>query len=322
MNYTNLSRININLLLVFNALMTEGSVTRASRRLHLTQGAVSHALARLREHLDDQLFVPSRHGMKPTARAISLADPIQEALKALDTALEPLTFDPASSQHQFRIASTDYFSTLVLPYVVTRLEAEAPNVRIRNVPHVISNVSDMFQKEEIDFAIGFFSNSLRHMLPPYSESTTLMEDRLVCVMRRGHPLASRRIPAADYLDATHLKYSSGADSASIIDEYLDRHNLERRIGLSIGHYLAAPLILKNTTMVMTTPSRIARLFCEYYDLDWSPLPYDLPTAPTQIVWSSRMERHPAHLWLRTLIIDTAHAHAATHRLENLKTTPR
>lgn len=305
MSHTNLIRLDLNLLLVFHALMTERSVTRAGIRLHLTQGAVSHALARLREYFEDPLFVRSKQGMQPTARALELATPIQSALSALDAAVGPLAFDPGTSQHSFRIASTDYFSALILPRIITRLETEAPHVDIQVVPHVVKNVGDLFDNDEIEFAVGFFSNELRKMLPPYCDWTTLTEDYLVCAMRKDHPLASRTITLDEYLNCTHLKYSSGAGSTSTADQYLELQNLARRAGVTISHYLAAPMILQNTNMIMTIPSRMARLFGDHYGLHWGPIPFSLPEAPTQLVWGTRMERHPAHIWLRSVIMDVA-----------------
>jgi len=300
-----LARLDLNLLLVFHALMTERSVTLAGTRLHLTQGAVSHALARLREYFEDPLFVRSKQGMQPTARALELAGPLQTALAALDTAVGPPTFDPGTSRLTFRIASTDYFSVLILPRVIARLESEAPNVEIRSVPHVFTNVADLIDNDEVEFAVGFFSNELRKMLPPHCAWAPLTEDYLVCAMRKDHPLAGHPISYEDYLACAHLKYASGPDSTSTADQYLELHNQTRRSGVTIGHYLAAPAILRNTDMVMTIPSRMARMFSEHYGLSWGPIPFSLPGAPTQLVWSSRMERQLAHVWLRKIIMDVA-----------------
>jgi DNA-binding transcriptional LysR family regulator len=308
MNVAHFRNLDLNLLLVFDAVMSERSVTRAGDRLHLTQGAVSHALTRLRQVTGDQLFLRSRDGMRPTPRAIALAGPVQEALSRLDAALNPMQFDPATSSQTFRIASTDYFTTLTLPKFMRRIEAEAPGVNLRFLPHTMTNVPAMLEAQEVEFAVGFFQNSLRNLLPTHCDWVKLCDDHLECVMRNGHRLARRALTLKDYLSATHLLFSLGGDASSTIDRYLQKKRLTRRVGLTISHYLAASPILEQSDMIMTVPSRIARLYVERYGLFRTELPFKLPLAPTQLVWSTWMDRHAAHRWLRSLIIEIGRAH--------------
>lgn len=303
MNFVHLRHLDLNLLIVFDAVMAERSVTRAGDRLHLTQGAVSHSLNRLRGMTGDQLFVRAKDGMRPTPLAIALSGPVQEALSQLDSALSPAQFDSATASQIFRIASTDYFTTLVLPTLMRRIEAEAPGVNLRFLPHTVTNAPDLLDRQEVEFAVGFFQNSLRDMLPSHCEWVTLCDDHLECVMRKGHGLARETLTLSDYLSATHLLFSLSADASSTIDKHLQKKGLVRRIGLTLSHYLAAAPILEQSDMIMTAPSRIARLFVETSSLFRTRLPIKLPSAPTQLVWSTWMNRNAAHRWLRSLIID-------------------
>lgn len=304
MNHVHLRQLDLNLLLVFDALMTERSVTRAGESLLLTQGAVSHGLRRLRNVLGDELFVRSKDGMNPTARALELAVPLAEVLSRLNAAFGPVTFDPASSDHTFRIASTDYFATLVLPRLVKRVEAQAPKVNLRILPHTVANVPALLDNHQAEFAVGFFQNSLRDMLPAHCESVELSRDEMVCVMRRDHLLA-KGLSFEKYLAATHLLFSLTGDVSSAVDRQLAKKKRSRRIGVTISHYLAAPLILQSSDMIMTVPGRMAQLYVDKYDLIQTAAPVDLPPAPTQLVWNSRLNRHEAHAWMRSLIVDVS-----------------
>jgi DNA-binding transcriptional LysR family regulator len=305
MSHVHLRRLDLNLLLVFDAIMNERSATRAGGRLHLTQGAVSHALQRLRRALEDELFVRTKEGMLPTARALELAGPVQEALSRLNAALSPLEFNPAVSAHTFRIASTDYFATLMLPKLIRRVEAEAPHVDLRVLPHVMSNVGELLENHEIEFAVGFFKNSLRDMLPHHCDWTELTEDHFMCVMRKDHPLARSRLTTETYLAASHLLFSLTGQPSSSVDRLLGEAGLKRRIGVAISNYLAAPLLLESSNMIMTVPSRMAHLYSEKFDLHLAKMPISLPAVPTQLIWNSRLNRHAAHVWLRSLIIETS-----------------
>jgi DNA-binding transcriptional LysR family regulator len=303
MNYAHLRKLDLNLLLAFDAVMSERSVTRAGSRLHLTQGAVSHALTRLRATVGDELFVRGKDGMRPTPRALALAGPVREVLSNLDAAIGPSRFDPASSSETFRIASTDYFTTLALPKLVRRIEAEAPHVDVRFLSHTVTNVPDLLDRQEVELAVGFFQNSLRNLLPPHCEWAVLCDDHLECVMRKSHRLARRSLTLADYLAATHLLFSLSGEASSTIDRHLRKKKLTRRIGFTVTHYLVAGPVLAQSDMIMTVPSRIARLYADQHGLVRKRLPLKVPLAATQLVWNSWMDRAPAHRWLRALIMD-------------------
>jgi DNA-binding transcriptional LysR family regulator len=305
LNYAGLRRLDLNLLLVFDAVLSERSVTRAGERLLLTQGAISHALNRLRSAIGDELFVRSKDGMKPTRRALELAEPLQEALSRLSATLGPPEFDPATSTRTFRLASTDYFATLVLPRLIARIEAEAPRVDLRILPHTVANVSELLDAREVEFAIGFFQNSLRDMRPGNTSWIELCNDRVVCVMRRDHPLARTPLTLECYLGASHLLYSLTGEPSSMADAHLKNKNLARRVGLTICHYLAAPLVLESSDMIMTVPARMAALYVEKYGLTTTPSPLELPATPTQLVWNTRFDARGEHRWLRELIVDVS-----------------
>lgn len=303
MRHTNLQKLDLNLLLLFEALMEEGSVTRAAKRLLLTQAGVSHALTRLRNILKDELFIRSKGRMEPTARAIALAGPLRDALARLDAALNPSDFDPAQSHQMFRLVGTDYFATVVLPGLVFRLEKEAPQVDLRILSNSLGDVGAMLSSNDVDFAAGLFKNRMSSVIRKDCNSVTLFEDDYVCVMRRDHALAEGKLTKARYLKGKHILFSPTGSPDYGIEKYLRPLGIERHIGVVLSHYLAGPLILQNSDMIMTVPARLADFYVKRYEVQVAPLPIKVPPIAIQLVWNSRFDEHPAYRWFRSLIAD-------------------
>lgn len=303
MRHTNLRKLDLNLLLLFEALMEEGSVTRAAQRLLLTQAGVSHALTRLRSLLNDELFIRGKGGMEPTARAIALAGPLREALAQLEAALNPAEFEPAQSQQIFRIVSTDYFATIVLPSLVVRLEKEAPQIDLRILSNSLGDVAAMLSSGEVDFAAGLFKNRMSGQMRRDCNSTTLFEDAYVCVMRKDHALSRQTLTKARYLAAKHILFSPTGSLDYGVEKYFRPIGIQRQIGVVLSHYLAAPLILQNSDMIMTVPARLAEFYVSRYKVRVAPLPVKVPPIAIQLVWNSRLGEHPAYRWFRALVAE-------------------
>ena len=303
MRHTNLQKLDLNLLLLFEALMEEGSVTGAAKRLLLTQAGVSHALTRLRAVLKDDLFIRSKGRMQPTARAVALAEPLRDALVQLDAALNPSAFDPAQSRQIFRIVATDYFATIVLPSLIFRLEKEAPQVDLRILSNSLGDVGAMLSSSDVDFAAGLFKNRMTGAMRADCSSTTLFHDKYVCVMRKDHALAHKTLTKARYLAGKHILFSPTGSLDYGIEKYLRPIGVQRHIGVVLSHYLAAPLILQNSDMIMTVPGRLADFYVSRYKVRVAPLPLKVPPIAIQFVWNSRFDDHPAYRWFRSLVAE-------------------
>ncbi|MDE1180763.1 LysR family transcriptional regulator [Paraburkholderia sp.] len=179
--------LDLNLLKVFEALMTEGAVTRAATKLSLTQPAVSNALSRLRDAFDDPLFVRSGAGVAPTQRAIALWGPVGESLSRIRGALDEQTFFPEHAQTSFSLSMSDYVAGIVLPRLITRFAANAPGVQVHSVPNILIDAPVLLEDNRVDCLIGVYINET---LPPaHIRSRSLWAVEYACVMRRGHPLA-------------------------------------------------------------------------------------------------------------------------------------
>ena len=294
----NLAGIDLNLLVVFDALMQERSVTRAGRRIGMTQPAVSNALNRLRHLLKDDLFLRGPKGMRPTPRAVELAGPIRQALSQVETALMPAEFDPAKAANTFRLAMADYAASLILPPLAHRLEREAPGVNIR--VRVNDNVSalGLLDRNEIDFAIGYHTD-----WPERFGGQVLFTETYVCVMRRGHPLARERITLEEFAAARHLLVTLTGEATGFVDRLLKKRGLTRRVAMTANQFLVAPLIIQTSDMIMTLALRTAARFAEVNKLHIVPVPLEPDPIALTLLWHKELSHHPAHEWMRALLAD-------------------
>jgi DNA-binding transcriptional LysR family regulator len=288
----NLATFDLNLLIVFDALMQERSVTRAGQRIGLSQPAMSHALNRLRYLLKDELFVRTPEGMMPTPRAEHLALPLRHALNEMQLALEPEAFVPAEAERSFAVAVNNYAAVVLVPALVAAVSKAAPRVRLDLRPSGTIDVLEQLDRGELDLAIVAEAPAAERI-----GSATLFTDPFVSVMRRDHPAARRRPTAASLARLPHLEISSVGDDTRFIDEWLAERGLERR-NAARAPFLSAAAILSQSDMVAVLGRRVAQVFVRNNPLRLRDLPYASPTVGTTMAWHRRFDGQPAHRWLR------------------------
>src|SRR2546426_7806860 len=240
---------DLNLLVVFDGLMHERSVTRAGKRLGMSQPALSHALNRLRYLLKDQLFIRTPQGMVPTPRAEQLALPLRQALADMQRALEPETFVAAQANRRFSIAINNYAAIVLAAPLVAAVSAAAPLVQLDLRPSGTLDVFDLLDHGALDLAIGTFDNVGERF-----GSAALLEDQFVAVMRRGHPAGPRTLSAGAFGALRHGAISSSGDDTGFIDRSLSTRGTKRRIALRLP-YLSAGPVLAQSDMVATLSRR-------------------------------------------------------------------
>jgi DNA-binding transcriptional LysR family regulator len=292
----NWGAFDLNLLIVFDAVMQDRSVTRAGSRIGLSQPAMSHALNRLRHMLKDDLFVRTPEGMAPTARAEMLAQPLRNALSEMQLALEPAAFDPASSDRRFAVAVNNYAAVVIVPPLVAAVAAAAPAVRLDLRPSGTLDISERLDRGDLDLTLGTTDKPGERFA-----TAALLEDPFVMVMRRGHPATKRKISPAAFAALPHLEISSSLEDTRFIDHWLAGRGLARRIALRAPYLSAAPILVQSD-LVATLSRRIALEFVRNYPLQSCKPPYDSPRVVTTMLWHRRLERHPAHRWFRDVIL--------------------
>lgn len=293
-------RLDLNLLVVLEAIHAEGSLTRAAQRLHLSQPALSHALARLREALDDPLFLRQGNRMVPTPRTQRLMGPLHEALGLIGEAVqEGARFDPATSRQEFRLGLRDVFEATTLPALLGQVAREAPGVRLASVR------ADR-RELEADLADGRLDIALDVLLPLSPDGdirrVPLSHDRLMVVARRGHPAVKRgRISLEAYLAAGHLLVSSRRRGPGFEDQELARLGHERQVVLRCQHYFAACRVVESTDHLLTMPAQYAALANAGLANVLLEMPVELPPMDVYLYWHESRENDPANRWLRERI---------------------
>lgn|SRR5262245_13968511 len=282
--------VDLNLLVTLDTLLGERSVSRAARRLKRSQPAVSAALARLRDLLNDRLLVRRGSGMVPTPYGKSLEAPLRSVLSELARTLEPTSFDPSASTQIFRIATTDYASFTLFPAFMRRLRSVAPNVRIELWP-LDERVSDRLSDRELDLAVAD-DWSIRHL----SDRETLYSERFVCVVRRDHPRIRRSLER--FLAEKHVLVSARGRVAGNVDGVLELIGRQRDVVLTLPHFLAVPAIIAETDLVVTLAERVARRLSDSASLRVMQPPFAVPGFDVAMAWNPITENDPAVDWMR------------------------
>jgi DNA-binding transcriptional LysR family regulator len=309
------STLDLNLLRVFDAIMEERSVLRASQKVFLSQSAVSHSLARLREVLEDELFVRTGSGMQPTARALGMAPLVREALRSLEAAVEVPKFAPSRSTKRFTIAASDFTTMVIASRLLQILGSEAPLVDIAIKPATRIDLAEQVDLGRIDAAIGIFS-----AMPERFRSSFLFEYDDVLITN-----AARKLGKLDNAKLARLPIvvvSLGGGQEGAIDGFISERGLARRsemydraaferafsdsdcpprIAVSLPHFLALPALLEGTGLAAIVPRPLANALVRAHPISLYELPYATTRLEVRLLWHERQEGDPSQDWLHELV---------------------
>lgn len=298
MNRVHLRKIDLNLLVVLDALLRERSVTRAAKTLHLSQSAASHALGRLREVTGDALLVRDARGMVPTPRAQALQEPLGRILRDVESALGPQRFDPSRSAQTFTIGTTDYVECLVCPLLIERIRKAAPLARVQIKAMKASRLALDADIGRSDVVVSFAPAS-----NPGWHCRTVMTETYSCLTRaEGH--AARRLSLKQYLAAEHIVVSTDGNFSSVWESALLDRGHRRNVVMTTPHYLAAAEMVARSDLFLTIQSRLARVLAGYLPVVVRSLPFEIEPIDLTMHWSDRVHSDRAQRWLRELIAAT------------------
>lgn len=290
----NLAALDLNLVVALDALLNEESVTSAGQRIGLTQPAMSHALARLRELLDDELLVREGRNMRKTELGLELAPVVRRLVGEIEgMLLGRQRFDPKTSRRSFRIAASDYCAAVLLPELIAGVRRVSPGVQIDVYEHSQLPASEL-ARGELDAVL----TTSRHVDSPLL-SEELFREGFVCVVRKKHPVRGR-LTLERYVELDHLLVANPGYGPGVVDCALQARGLQRRVALRVPHFLVAPAIVARTDLVLTVPRRVLEI------VDTSLLriaepPLALEAFGVHLVWHRRSERDPGATWLRERI---------------------
>jgi len=289
----NLRNVDLNLLVVLEALLSELHVTRAGLRVGLSQSAMSSALGRLRSLFDDELLIRTAAGMAPTPRALELAAPVQQLLRQTERLLESdSSFNPATSNLHYRLRMSDVLEYLLLPQLLSTLRKEAPGITLDVVHLPPAATISALEVDAIDLAV---SMDLDH--PIAVRSKPLFRDRMVCLLDKSHPAAFNGMTLEQFLDASHLKVSISPTDGRYADAALSAMRHARRIAVNVPHWLIVPHLLQHSSLIAVISERLAASFVEDR-LTTQPLPFPSTGFTWSLYWHRRHDHIPAQRWLR------------------------
>ena len=286
-----LRRIDLNLLVILDALLSEQHVTRAAERLHLSQPAVSHALARLRDLLGDPLLVRQGGSLVPTARALELAAPLSEALAQVQALLAPNRFEPASAKRRFRVAMSDYSAAIFLPDLVRRLRRAAPGIDLQIIQASREGMVDGVLNGDLDLAAGVFPD-----MPAELRTTPLFEEHYTCLVDRNSLPASGTLDLLTYLSRPHVLLEMRGSGTPEIERALTAIRERRHVAISLPHWGVAPQLIQGTDLILTVSSR-GLLNIDHQHLLAVLPPFHIPSFAFELAWHARRGGDSGLQWL-------------------------
>ena len=291
-------RIDLNLLVVFDAIYRLRNLTAAGRTLGLSQPAMSHALDRLRTTFKDPLFVRLPRGLQPTPLANELAPALMEGLGTIRGGLERRTFDPAQSTRIFNLAMGDIAEVVQLPYLLRELRANAPHVRLHTTEIPGPRLRDALGDGEVDMATGDYK------LGAGCRDVTLYEADYACVLRADHPNIGARLTLQQFKAAEHILVAPKGVShhTQVIERALTSRKVNARIAVQVSHFHGVMALITSSDLIATIPNRLAQFMKQFANIKVLAPPIPLPKIRVSLYWHERFHREPGNAWLRGVYI--------------------
>lgn len=299
---SSLRNFDLNLLVLFEALISEAHVSRAAEKVFLSQSAMSHALNRLREQLNDPLLVRTRNGLRPTPRALDMLPKVRQALHLMELTISPPeAFDPIDSERHFKIAATDYFETVIFPDLFFQIKKQAPNLTIEIDLIAEDSASERLENGSIDLIVGMDAGQ---KLPEHLISEDWLKEHPVCVVCNNNDAIGNALDLDEYLQLQHiLFFDVEGNTSSSIGRFLQKQGLERQYVSRTTNYMAAARMVVNSDAVVTLPSQMAKLFCQLLPLKPVQAPIGIPEETMTIVYHPIYENDTGIQWLKQQIKD-------------------
>jgi DNA-binding transcriptional LysR family regulator len=314
MKAPNFRTLDLNLLRVFDQVMAERNLTRAARNLAMTQPAVSNALNRLRDALGDRLVSRSGYGVEPTPRALALWPAVSDALRQLESSIAPGEFVAAQASNTFTLAMADATAAVLVPGLVGTLEREAPGISVRVLPLTTRDPRRLLDEGAADLAVGFVPAVLADLSAQAQgggmaafEHERLYDGVYVCVMRKGHALATEALTLDRFCAARHMLVSFSGRPYGFIDEALASLGRQRRVVLTVNQFFTAGRVVQTSDLLTVLPRHFISVTGRADELAQRELPFEVPPVHVDSLWHRRQAQRPEHAWLRQAVATAARA---------------
>ncbi len=300
----------ISLLVIFDAIMTEGSITRAAELLELTQPAVSNALSRMRQAWNDELFIKDGRNIQPTIYAQNLWERVRNPLLELEEAVDLEGFDPATAKRTFRIAAADTIIDTAWGALRKIIEEQAPHINLHAVPYTISNGHELLDNAEVDLVVGGLLDTNNSICSEY-----LYSPCYTCVMRPDHPLTKSELTLEEFANSDHLLVSLSGEASGYTDEVLAQYGLSRRVAMTVNHFSAVPKLISQSDLIAIVPSSTLEESIFSGELAVVEPPIQITSKQVNNYWHKRQDTDKGLTWLRNHISKIIKEHASTHITE-------
>jgi DNA-binding transcriptional LysR family regulator len=294
--------LDLNLLLVLDALMDEGTLTRTAQRLRLSQPTVSAALTKLRTALGDELFVRANGVMQPTARSLALRPAVASVLKTIRLdILSMAAFDPAQETGAFTLSLSEIGELEFLPRLLDRLGREAARASLKCVVQRPADLELAMDLGEVDLAIGYFPDLVSSVF----KQQMLFRHPSACLVRKSHPTIGPEMTLDTYLAARHIAIAPEGRTQEVVELGLAAQGLTRCVAVQVGHFVSAPFLVAQSDLVVTLPRPVAVVFAQICDLMIVEPPFAIPLIEVKQLWHKRFDGHPRSKWLRRIVAETS-----------------
>lgn len=298
----NIGELDLNVLIVFHAMLEHQNVTRAGQEIGLSQPAMSAAVAKLRAQLGDPLFVRTGHGMRPTPRALQLAEPVRRILETVRSdILQRPAFDAATARQTFTIITPDIGEMVFIPKILAHVQAHAPGVAIRSVAISSPGAEEALESGYADLAIGYFPDLAK---PGYFQQR-LFRNSFVCIVRSGHPRIRRTLTMKDFISEGHALVRP-AGRVHLFERFVEKQNIKREVRVELAHFASLLTVIAGSDLIATVPRDIAHVFAGLADMQIMECPLQPPTFHLQQHWHARMHADAGNIWLRRMVKGLLH----------------
>jgi DNA-binding transcriptional LysR family regulator len=298
----NIVDLDLNVLVVLHAMLEHQSVTRAGQALGLSQPAMSAALAKLREQLGDPLFVRTGHGMRPTPRALQLAEPVKRILDTVRSdILQRPAFDPATAQRPFTIITPDIGEMVFIPKILAHAQQHAPGIAIRSVAISSPGAGEALETGAADLAIGYFPD----LAKPGFFQQRLFRNSFVCIVRADHPRIGDTLGMREFLNESHAVVRP-AGRTHLFERFLESQQITREVSVELAHFASLLTVITTSDLLATVPRDIAHVFRQLANIRVIEPPLVAPAFHLKQHWHSRMHADAANNWLRKMVRDLLH----------------
>ncbi|NDV26403.1 LysR family transcriptional regulator [Desulfovibrio sp. JC010] len=301
MSKNNVTKLDLNLLVILDTIFSERSLTMAGKKLFMTQSAVSHALSKLRQHFDDRLFIRRGNIMEPTPLCKTVQKNISPSLKTIIQSLADRgEFEPASSKRTFCLGLSDYLCKLLLPNILQKIDDTAPGISLRIIQTTYEQRAEMLQNGKLDVFLGCTRDYGAGVL-----KEKLFEDREVCVVRDGHSIQGRVMDEKEMADNEFAALSLSETGLGFLEDYLYRKGVQRRIKVVLQQETVIPAIVENSDLVGSVAQRLAEMYAREGRLRIVRMPLENTVFEVFQHWHTLNDNDPAQKWLRRIISEAA-----------------